>query len=253
MRIGIIGAGHMGATLAEKFNAVGHEVAVANSRGPDTLQELDRALGDHGHAVTAEDAARFGEVVVVAVPFGRYREVPTTMAPNAVVIDTSNYYPQRDGHFPELDEDRTTSSELLHQHLGDVRLVKAFNAIRWDHLRDYGRQNGFRIGIPISGDDEQAKRVVSVLIDQLGFEAVDAGDLAHGGRKHQPGTSVYVADLPTEELRAKLNGGRGKGELDSRHDWADEAVKARTSDDPRARTPHDTTGTPSTGYGQPPD
>ena len=238
MRIGIIGAGHIGGTLARRFVDAGHEVAVANSRGPESLRELDQELGDRGHATTAEDAARFGEVVVVSVPFGRYQEVPTTVAPGAIVIDTNNYYPQRDGHFPALDQDRTTSSELLREHLGDVRLVKAFNTIRWSHLRDYGREYGPRYGIPISGDDEQAKRVVSVLIDQLGFEAVDAGDLAHGGRKHQPGTPIFTAELLADDLRAELAGGRTK----RRPDWVDEAVQARTASDPRARTPHDTRG-----------
>jgi 8-hydroxy-5-deazaflavin:NADPH oxidoreductase len=120
--------------------------------------------------------------------------------------DTNNDYPDRDGHFEELDSDRTTSSELLQQHLADARVVKAFNAIYWEHLRDYGRPAGdpARIGIPVSGDDEHAKRTVAQLIDQIGFDAVDAGTLAEGGPKHQPGSPVHAADLPTDELRARL-------------------------------------------------
>lgn len=143
---------------------------------------------------------------MVSVPFGRYRELPSDGLAGKVVIDTNNYYPQRDGHFEQLDSDDTTSSELLQQHLPAARVVKAFNAILWQHLRDFGRPAGdpARIGIPISGDDEDAKLTVAELIDQIGFDAVDAGRLAEGGRKHQPGSSAYVADLRTDELRARL-------------------------------------------------
>ena len=206
MKIGIIGAGHIGATLARLFVGVDHQLAIANSRGPDTLEELVAELGKRAQATTAADAARFGDLDVVSVPFGRYREVVPDGFGGKVVIDTNNYYPQRDGHFEELDSDRITSSELLQQHLPDARVVKAFNAIYWEHLRDYGRLAGdpARIGIPISGDDEHAKRTVAELIDQIGFDAVDAGTLADGGRKHQPGSPVYAADLPTSELRASL-------------------------------------------------
>jgi predicted dinucleotide-binding enzyme len=206
MRIGIIGAGHIGGTLARHFVRVGHEVALSNSRGPDTLADFVRELGSGALAVTAAEAARSGDVVVVSVPFGRYRELPRDGVAGKVVIDTNNYYPQRDGHFPELDSDRTTSSELLQEHLPGARVVKAFNAIYWNHLRDLGRPSGDprRIGIPISGDDEEAKRIVADLVDQIGFDAVDAGTLAEGGRKHQPGATVYTADLTTNELRARL-------------------------------------------------
>jgi len=206
MRIGIIGAGHIGGTLARLFVSAGHEVAASNSRGPDTLENLVTELGDRARAMTAQDAARFGDVVVVSVPFGRYRELPTDGLAGKVVIDTNNYYPGRDGHFPELDTDRTTSSELLQAHLPRARVVKAFNAIVWHSLRDLGRPPGDpqRIGIPISGDDEGAKRTAAELIDQIGFDAVDAGSLAGGGRKHQPGTPVYTTELRARELRARL-------------------------------------------------
>ena len=206
MRIGIIGAGHIGGTLAQLFVRVGHQLAIGNSRGPDTLEALVAELGERAQATTAADAARFGDLVVVSVPFGRYRELVPDGFAGKVVIDTNNYYPQRDGHFEELDNDRTTSSELLQQHLPGARVVKAFNAIYWEHLRDHGRPAGdpARTGIPISGDDEHAKRTVAELIDQIGFDAVDAGTLAEGGRKHQPGSPAYAADLPTGELRARL-------------------------------------------------
>ncbi len=206
MKIGIIGVGHIGGTLARLFVGVDHQLAIANSSGPDTLEELVAELGERAQATTAAEAARFGDLVVVSVPFGRYRELVPDGFGGKVVIDTNNYYPQRDGHFEELDSDRTTSSELLQLHLRDAHVVKAFNAIYWEHLRDFGRPAGdpARIGIPISGDDEHAKRTVAQLIDQIGFDAVDAGRLAEGGRKHQPGSPVYAADLPTGELRASL-------------------------------------------------
>jgi predicted dinucleotide-binding enzyme len=206
MRIGIIGAGHIGGTLASHFVDAGHEVAVSNSRGPETLAGLVEELGGRAQAMTASEAARVGDVVVVSVPFGRYRELPSEGVVGKVVIDTNNYYPQRDGRFEELDSDRTTSSELLQAHLAGARVVKSFNAIVWTRLRDGGRPagDGERLGIPISGDDEQAKRSVAELIDEIGFDPVDAGTLAEGGRKHQPGAPAYTEGLHTDELRARL-------------------------------------------------
>jgi predicted dinucleotide-binding enzyme len=207
MKIGIIGSGHIGGTLAKRFADAGHEVVVSNSRGPDTLASLVEQLGAGARATLPAEAARFGELVVVSVPFGRYREVPAEGVAGKVVIDTNNYYPQRDGHFEELDSDRTTSSELLQTHLADARVVKAFNAIVWTRLRDDGRPAGDdeRIGIPISGDDQEAKQTVAELIDEIGFDAVDAGTLAEGGRKHQAGAPAYTEGLPTAELRARLD------------------------------------------------
>ena len=209
MRIGIIGSGKIGGTLARRFVDAGHEVAVSNSRGPETLAVLVEELGSLAQAMTAQEAARFGELVVVSVPFGRYHELPTEAVAGKVVIDTNNYYPQRDGHFDELDSDRTTSSELLQAHLPGARVVKAFNAILWSRLRDDGRPAGDpeRLGIPISGDDEEPKRIVAALIHEIGFDPVDTGTLAEGGRKHQPGTPAYTNGLPTAELRTLLSVG----------------------------------------------
>ena len=206
MKIGIIGAGHIGGTLARDFANVGHEVALSNSRGPETLARLVEEL-DHGaQAMTPAEVARFGDLLVVSIPFGRYRELPSEGVAGKVVIDTNNYYSQRDGSFEELDNDRTTSSELLQAHLATARVVKAFNAIAWTHLRDDGRPAGDeqRFGIPISGDDEQAKETVAELIDRIGFDPVDAGTLAAGGRKHQPGGPAYTQGLHTAELRSRL-------------------------------------------------
>jgi EmrB/QacA subfamily drug resistance transporter len=206
MRIGIIGAGNIGGTLARAFVRAGHDVAISNSRAPATLDALANELGAQARAMTAAEAAEFGDVVVVSVPFGRYGELPAESFAGTVVIDTTNYYPQRDGHFDELDSDRASSSELLQAHLPRARVVKAFNAIGWAHLRDDGRPAGDpeRVGIPISGDDERAKRIVAELIEQIGFDPVDAGTLAAGGRKHQPGSPIYIARLSSGELRARL-------------------------------------------------
>jgi len=136
MRIGIIGAGHIGSTLARHFAAAGHDVAVSNSRGRESLRELAAELGEHIQAMTAEEAARFGEIVVIAIPFKSYKDVPARELAGKIVIDANNYYPSRDGHFPDLDDDSTTSSELLAQHLEGASVVKAFNSMRWMTLRD---------------------------------------------------------------------------------------------------------------------
>jgi 8-hydroxy-5-deazaflavin:NADPH oxidoreductase len=206
VRIGIIGAGKIGGTLAQLFVRAGHDVAISNSRGPETLESMAAELGPKARAVTAADAAKFGEVVVVSIPFGRYRELPTDGMAGKVVIDTNNYFPGRDGRSKDLDAGRTTVSELLQEHLAGARVVKAFNAIHWSKLRDLGRpaRDPDRIGIPISGDDEDAKRTVAELIDQIGFAPVDAGTLAEGGRKHQQGTPIFTADLTADQLRSRL-------------------------------------------------
>jgi predicted dinucleotide-binding enzyme len=206
MRIGIIGAGHVGSTLAGLFVHAGHDVAVANSHGPATLRDLQTELGPHGHAVTAAQAALYGDAVVVAVPFGHYPDLPTAGLDGKSVIDAGNYYPERDGHIPQLDDQTTTSSELMQRYLSGAHVVKAFNAMRWDHLRDFGHEGGVVeiYGIPVAGDDPRAKTHVFDLIEQIGYEPVDAGDLAHGGRKFQPGTDVYYADLWAEDLRARI-------------------------------------------------
>jgi predicted dinucleotide-binding enzyme len=206
MRLGIVGAGHIGGTLAGLFVRAGHEVAVSNSRGPETLGELVAELGPGARALTAAEAMRFGEAVVVSIPLHRYTELATDGVAGKAVMDTNNYYPSRDGQIPELDDDSTTSSELLARHLRGARVVKAFNAIYWQRLRDDGHPPGDerRLGIPISGDDPEAKALVARLIDEIGFDAVDAGTLAEGGRLHQVGALVYGAHLTAPELRDAL-------------------------------------------------
>ncbi len=206
MNIGIIGAGHIGGTLTEKLAAAGHDVGVANARGPQSLEDRVRSLGDGVCAMTVDEAVRYGDLVIVSIPFGRYRSVPAEPLSGKVVVDTENYYPQRDGHFSELDEGRTTSSELLQEHLPGARVVKAFNAIRWDSLAEEGKPRGAsgRLAVPFAGDDGEGKLIVAELIDEIGFDPVDVGGLAEGGRKIQPGSPVYVARLTAVELVHRL-------------------------------------------------
>lgn len=187
MQIGIVGSGQMGSTLARHFIRAGYEVAISNSRGPETLRELEAELGDRGHAVTARQAGKFGDVVVVSIPFRSYCDVSAPSLAGKVVIDTMNYHPDRDGHFGQIDDGGITSSEMLARRLPGARVVKAFNAIRWTSLRDSARPGagGQRIDIPVSGNDMAAKETVSRLIAEIGFDPVDAGPLVEGGRARQ--------------------------------------------------------------------
>ena len=206
MRIGFIGAGHVGGTLAKLLADAGHDVALSNSRGPATLAELVERIGERAQATTVEDAAAFGDVVVVSIPLRNYREVPVEPLAGKVVIDTNNYYAGRDGRIEELESDRTTASELLQDHLPGAKVVKAFNTLYFETLASAGRPPGApeRFAIPISGDDDDAKKVVAGLIDEIGFDVVDAGNLATGGRRQQPGTPVYNVLLNAEEARERL-------------------------------------------------
>jgi len=142
MRIGIIGSGMIGGTLTRLWAGLGHDVVVSNSRGPESLAALVAAAGDHASAATAAEAAAAGEVVVVAIPLGRYRQLPVDALAGKVVVDAMNYYPGRDGNMAELDAGTTGSSEMLAGLLGDARVVKAFNTIYFEHLRDQGTPPG---------------------------------------------------------------------------------------------------------------
>lgn len=207
MKIGIIGAGHIGATAAKLFVEAGHEIAIANSRGAETLRELAAELGERAQAVNAEDAAKFGEVVFVSIPFGKYKELPAQAFDGKIVIDSNNYYPERDGNYPELDEDKTSSSELLAEHLRGARIVKGFNTIWFEHLKTQGNKDlppEERRAIFIAGDDAQAKEAVGKLIEDIGFGAVDTGDLRDGGTAQQPGTAIYNRNLTAGEAQAIL-------------------------------------------------
>lgn len=202
MKIGIVGAGNIGATVAELLVKAGHEVAISNSRGPETLRDLVAKLGDAARAVSVTDAAKFGEVVLISVPFGRYQQLPAAVFNGKIVIDSNNYYPGRDGKFDDLDEGQTTSSELLSAHLPGARIVKGFNTIWSEHLKTQGNAHlplAERRAIFIAGDDSGAKEVVAKLIEEIGFAAVDTGFLREGGQRQQPGTAIYNKELTARE------------------------------------------------------
>lgn len=201
MKIGIIGAGHIGGTAARLFIDAGHEVAIANSRGPETLASLVAELGAGARAATIEEAARFGDVVLVAIPFKDYTSLPDLRG--KVVIDAMNYYPNRDGQFAALDSGAETSSSLVAAHLAGARVVKAFNTIWFEHLKTQGRKGtpvDDRRVIFVSGDDADAKRTVSGLIESIGFGPYDLGGLAESARQ-QPGAPVYNNDLTVAQAR----------------------------------------------------
>jgi predicted dinucleotide-binding enzyme len=207
MKIGIIGAGHIGANAARLFAKAGHEIAIANSRGPETLTELVGEIGENAQAVSVEDAARFGEVVFVSIPLGRYKELPADAFAGKIVIDSNNYYPERDGQIAELDSDEKTSSGLLQEHLTGAKIVKGFNTIWFEHLKTQGRTDlppEERRVIFIAGDDAAAKKTVSALIEEIGFAAYDTGSLRDGGRSQQPGTAIYNRNVTLSEAAAIL-------------------------------------------------
>ncbi len=203
--IGIIGAGHIGSQVARLAVAQGHDVVIANSRGPETLADLVRELGPKARAATALEVANAGEIVVVTVPLKNYRSIPVEPLAGKVVIDTNNYYPQRDGHIPELDSESTTTAELLQAHLPTSKVVKAFNHIYAAELTTHGLPSGTpnRRALVIAGEDASAKATVTNLLDAFGFDTVDAGPLAEGWRI-QRDTPGYGPRRNAEELKKDL-------------------------------------------------
>ena len=206
MRIGIIGAGQIGGTLTRRLTELGHEVSVANSRGPASLADLARETG--ARAVSVREAARGGEIVIITIPEGKIRDLPKDLfagvPDDVVVIDTGNYYPrERDGRIGEI-EAGITESQWVEQQLGRP-VVKVFNNIYAQHLLERGRPAGAqgRIALPVAGDNKQAKGKVMELVNELGFDAVDAGTLDESWRQ-QPGTPVYTTDLDADGVRRAL-------------------------------------------------
>lgn len=181
--IGLIGSGNISNTLARLAVAAGHDVVLSNSRGPQTLVDLVAELGDRTRAATAQEAAAAGDIVVVTVPLKAYRDVPVEPLAGKVVIDTDNYYPERDGTFAELEDETTTTSELQQQHLPTSHVVKAFNNIFFKNLAELARPSGSpqRSALPIAGDDADAKTTVAALLDEIGYDSFDVGDLARAG------------------------------------------------------------------------
>ncbi len=214
MNIGIIGAGNIGGALTRRFRQLGHRVAVANSRGPESLTELAEETG--ASAVSVAEAARGNDVVVVTIPqknvpqlpHNLFEDVPSTV----VVVDTGNYYPrQRDGRIEGIEAGLAESRWVAQQLRRDV--VKAFNNIYAAHLYGSGKAAGSpgRIALPIAGDDANAKAIVMRLVDELGFDPIDSGTLDESWRQ-QPGSPVYTKDLTADGVRAGLAAARQERE-----------------------------------------
>lgn len=206
MKIGIIGAGHIGQALARRFREVGHDVLIANSRGPETLSGLAAETG--AVPVTVKAAARGGEVVIVTIPESRIPSLPADLfadvSADTVVVDTGNYYPQqRDGRIAAIEEG-TAESQWVADQLGRP-VIKAFNNIHAEHLGSKGKPSTaeHRIALPVAGDDANAKAKVLKLVDEIGFDGVDAGTLAESW-KQQPGTPVYGSNRDIEGVRQGL-------------------------------------------------
>ncbi|WP_075661151.1 NADPH-dependent F420 reductase [Streptomyces acidiscabies] len=207
MKIGIIGAGNIGGNLARRLAAVGHDVSVANSRGPQTLGDLAAETG--ATAVAVEDAAKGAEVVVVTIPLKAIPGLPDDVlagaAEGAVVVDTNNYYPrERDGRIGEIEDSGITESRWVANHLGhDV--VKVFNGTYAQDILDRHRPAGDpeRIAVPVAGDDPVAKAKVRALVEELGFDTVDAGTIDESWRQ-QPATPVYGLQGDVDAVRKAL-------------------------------------------------
>jgi 8-hydroxy-5-deazaflavin:NADPH oxidoreductase len=216
--VGIIGSGMIGGTVARLSVAAGHRVVLSNSRGPETLDELVAELGPLAAAGTAEQAGEAGDLVLVSVPVKAFGDIPAKPLAGKPVMDTGNYYPQRDGQIAELEGGALTSSALLQRYLPDAQVVKVFNNIFFRHLASLARPHGAadRSALPVAGDSAAAKAAVTAYLDSIGYDAVDAGLLA-GSWRQEPGTPVYGAPYgpfsdeagtpaPAAEIRVALVG-----------------------------------------------
>jgi predicted dinucleotide-binding enzyme len=203
--IGFIGSGHIGSQLARLAVAQGHDVVLSNSRGPQTLSDLVEELGPHARAATPADAAAAADIAVVTIPLKAIDSVPVDPLAGKVVIDTNNYYPARDGQIAELDDESTTTSELLQRHLPTSKVVKAFNHIRAADLTTDGLPAGTpnRRALVVVGDDADARATVAALVDSFGFDPVEVSPLSEGWRI-QRDTPGYVTRETAESLRDAL-------------------------------------------------
>jgi 8-hydroxy-5-deazaflavin:NADPH oxidoreductase len=200
MKIGIIGSGHIGGTLARHFAKAGHQVGVSNSRGPGSLAGLVQSIGPNACAMSVEEAAKFGEAVVLAAPWRTPEALPRPeWVAGKIVIDAMNPYSSQ-GEVMDLGQ--TTSSEEVAKRLPGARLVKAFNTMYYQTLATEARPRPEdRLVLFIAGDDAEAKAVVSRLIEDIGFAVVDTGSLREGGRMQQPGSPIYNRPMKLEEAR----------------------------------------------------
>jgi predicted dinucleotide-binding enzyme len=203
--IGLIGAGHIGSQLARLAVKNGYAVVISNSRTPQSLAGFVAELGSKARAATPVEAAQAGDIVVVTVPLKAYRQVPVAPLAGKIVIDTNNYYPSRDGNIPELDNESTTTAELLQAHLPTSKVVKAFNHIYAAALTTDGQPAGSknRRALAIAGNDAAAKATVAKLIDEFGFDVVDMGGLKESWRI-QRDTPGYGPRRTADELREDL-------------------------------------------------
>jgi predicted dinucleotide-binding enzyme len=203
--LGLIGAGHIGGTLAKLAVDAGYDVVLSNSRGPETLAELVAQLGPKARAATPAEAAAVGDLVVVTIPLKHYKSVPVEPLVGKIVIDTNNYYPGRDGRIPELDSGKSTSSELLQAHLPRSKVVKAFNHIYFEHLKTQGRPSGTkgRRALTLSGNDAEARQQVARFIEAIGYDVLDMGPLSESWRV-QPDQPAYNVALDVEGMKAAL-------------------------------------------------
>jgi predicted dinucleotide-binding enzyme len=220
---GFIGSGNIGSTVARLAVKAGHDVVLSNSRGPETLADLVTELGPHARAATPHEAATAGDVVVVTIPLRNYRDVPADALRGKVVIDTMNYYPARDGRIAELDDETTTTSELLQAHLPESHVVKAFNNIHYTHLAALARPAGIvdRSALAIAGDDETAKSTVRALLDSIGYATLDLGPLSEGWRT-QRDTAAYGTPYAADPTN--WGAGPGQATIDT---LAEAAARAR--------------------------
>jgi predicted dinucleotide-binding enzyme len=203
--IGLIGAGRIGSQLARLAVRNGYNVVISNSRGPETLSGLVAELGPKARAATPVEAASAADIVVVTIPLKNYRSVPVEPLAGKVVLDTNNYYPSRDGQIRELDQEQTTTSELLQAHLPESKVVKAFNHIYAAELTTDGQPAGTknRRALAIAANDHEAKATVAKLIDQFGFDTVDIGPLSESWRIERD-TPGYGPRRTAEDLRRDL-------------------------------------------------
>lgn len=203
--VGIIGAGHIGSALAKGFAKNGYDVVIANSRGPETLTDLVAAVGDRARAATAQEAAEAGDIVVVTVPLKAYTDVPVAPLAGKTVLDTNNYYFERDGHIAALDNKQTTTSQMLQEHLPQSTVVKAFNHIPAADILTDGSPAGTegRRALATSGDSDEAVALVTRIYDEFGFDTVNVGPLSESWRveRDQP---AYVVNQTAEKLTQNL-------------------------------------------------
>ncbi|WP_045741149.1 NADPH-dependent F420 reductase [Actinoplanes rectilineatus] len=202
---GIIGAGNIGSQVARAVIALGHDVVIANSRDPETLSALIDDLGPSARAATAREAGAAGDVVVVTVPFGKYKDVPVEPLAGKIVLDTDNYYWERDGRFGELDRGEATTSGLLQQHLPSSKVVKAFNHITAAAITTDGSPSGTpgRRALVVSSDHPDAVAFATELYDRIGFDAVDVSPLSESWRVERD-RPAYVVRQDRAELEANL-------------------------------------------------